>query len=248
MHLTTNGIVLSTQKTGDDRILTMLTADFGVLTAYANGANRIRTRLNASTELLSYSSFVIFKSRGRSVVNSADSLHIFFKIREDIEKLALASYFAELVKELSPAKEKAKAQLSLFLNSLSFLESGKRDQRLLKSLMELRFLTLAGYMPSLVACRECACFEADEMWFSPLNGDLICGGCLKEEDKHTGVYISAGVLAAMRHIIYSPPEKLFSFSLSSEGLDMLAAVSERFFKVQLEKTLPTLEFYQSVTR
>jgi len=246
MQLTTNGIVLSVNKTGDDRILTVLTAHSGVITAYANGANRIKTRLNASTELLSYSRFVVFQSRGRNVVDSADSLHIFFGIREDIEKLALASYFAELAKELSPAKERADIQLSVILNSLHFLENGKRDNRMLKPLMELRLLTLSGYMPSLVSCRECACFEAAEMWFSPLNGDLACGSCAKEEDKHTCMYISAGVLAAMRHIIYSPPEKLFSFTLSPEGFDMLNRVSERFFKMQLEKTLPTLEFYKNL--
>lgn len=246
MQLKTDGIILSDYKTNDDRILTILSREHGVMTAYANGANKSGSKLSASTELLCYSHFVIFSNRGRNIVDSADSLHIFFGIRSDLEKLSLASYFAELAKELSPKSEAADAQLSLLLNSLSFIENGKRDSRLLKALLELRLLTLAGYMPQLVGCRECGSFEAEQMLFFPLHGELLCGNCASGEDKHKGIYISAGVLAAMRHIIYAPPEKLFSFTLSGQGLDSITSVAEKFLKAQLEKTLPTLEFYKSI--
>lgn len=246
MQLTTDGIILSDHKTNEDRILTILTREQGVLTAYANGANKLSARLSATTELLCYSRLVIFQNRGRNVVDSADSLHIFFKLRSDLEKLSLASYFAELSRELSPKNEQADAQLSLLLNCLSFIENEKRDSRLLKALLELRLLTLAGYMPQLVGCRECNSFNADETLFSPLHGELLCGNCATVEDKHKGVYISPGVLAAMRHIIYAPPEKLFSFTLSPKGLNSLVSVSEKYLKAQLEKTLPTLEFWKSL--
>lgn len=246
MQLKTDGIVLSDRRIEDDRVLAILTREQGVITAFANGANRMRTRLAASTELLCYSQFVLFSSRGRNVVDSADTIHIFFGIRGDLMKLSLASYFAEITKELAPQKEPAGAQLSLLLNCLSFIENGKRDSRLLKSLLELRLLTLAGYMPQLVGCRECARFEDDEMLFLPLHGELVCGDCATAEDKLSGDPVSPGVLAAMRHIIYSPPEKLFSFQLSPTGLDSLAAVSERFLISQLEKQPATLEFYRSL--
>lgn len=246
MQLTTDGIILSDYKTNDDRILTILTREQGVLTAYANGANKLSAKLSATTELLCYSRLVIFSHRGRNIVDSADSLHIFFNLRSDLEKLSLASYFAELAKELSPKNEPADSQLSLLLNCLSFIENGKRDSRLLKALLELRLLTLAGYMPQLVGCRVCNSFDAEEMLFFPPYGELLCGSCSTDEDKRQGIYISAGVLAAMRHIIYAPPEKLFSFTLSPQGLDSLASMSEKYLKAQLEKTLPTLEFYKSL--
>lgn len=247
MKLTTDGIVLSDHKTGDDRILTVLTREQGVITAFANGANRIKTSLSASTELLCYSQFVLFSSRGRNVVDSADSRHIFFGIRGDLEKLSLASYFAELTKELAPQKEPADAHLSLLLNCLHFIENGKRDSRLLKALLELRLLTLGGYMPSLVGCRECSAYDAGEMLFFSLHGELVCDNCATDEDKHTAFHVNPGVLAAMRHIIYAPPEKLFSFTLSAQGLDSLEAVSELYLTAQLEKTLPTLGFYKSLS-
>lgn len=244
MQLTTAGIVLRDYKTDENRLLTLLTAGAGVISAWANGANRTRSKLAASTELLCYSDFVFFQSRGRYTVDMADSKRIFFGIRSDLDKLALASYLAELTMELAPHGEEADTYLKLLLNTLHLLETGGRPVLQLKALYELRMLTLAGYMPALVACRSCASYEAAEMYFFPGDGDLCCGNCLAGQVG--GVRIGMGVLTAMRHIIYSPPDKLFGFSLSEEGLRLLARVVETYLKHCLEKTLPTLEFWHAM--
>jgi DNA repair protein RecO (recombination protein O) len=248
MQIKTDGVVLSDHKIEDDRILTLLTRDHGVMTAFANGANRVKTRLSASTELLCYSQFVLFSSRGRHVVDAADSIRIFFGLRKDLEKLSLASYLAELAKELAPQKQEASQELSLLLNSLSFIDEGKRDLALLKAIFELRLLTLAGYMPDLVACRGCSEFEKEDMRFLALSGELVCGDCATEEEKRTGAAVSPGALAAMRHIIYAPPERLFAFTLSPKGTGLLAGVSERYLLAMLEKMPATLAFYKSLAK
>lgn len=248
MQIKTDGVVLSRHRIEDDRILTLLTRDQGVMTAFANGANRVKTRLSASTELLCYSQFVLFSGRGRHVVDTADSLRIFFRLREDLNKLSLASYLAELAKELAPQKQEAPQELSLLLNCLSFIEDEKRDLPILKAIFELRLLTLAGYMPNLVACRTCAVFEKADMLFFPLAGELVCGDCATADERQTGTPVAPGVLAAMRHIIYAPPEKLFSFKLSPGGTTRLAAVCEQYLLAMLEKMPPTLEFYKSLSK
>lgn len=245
MQLTTKGIVLRDYKIQEDRVLTILTEAAGVVTAYAGGANRTRSKLAAATELLCYSELVLFRSRGRSTVDKADSLRIFFGIRSDLDKLALASYLAELTAELAPSDEEAGTYLRLLLNTLHLLEKGGRPRAQLKALYELRLLTLSGYMPDLVACRGCAAYEADPMYFFPATGDLCCPNCM--DSQAGGVRIAPGVLAAMRHIAYSEPGKLFGFSLSPEGLAHLGRVAEQYVQFQVEKTFPTLEFYHSLT-
>ncbi|MDR2932219.1 MAG: DNA repair protein RecO, partial [Oscillospiraceae bacterium] len=123
MKLSTDAIVLRDYKIEEDRILTLLTRKYGVITAYANGANRMRSRLAGSTELLCYSDFVLFKNRERYSVDGADLIRSFFGLRADIEALALASYFAELVAELATHSEDAENYLKLVLNTLHFLEN-----------------------------------------------------------------------------------------------------------------------------
>jgi len=247
MQTTIDGIVLRARSLEGDRLLNILTAELGLITAYANRTGNMRSRLAASTEALSYSRFVLFTHRGRVTVDKADSNQIFFAVRADFEKLCLASYFAQLAGELLTAAEPAQEPLRLLLNCLHYLEEGKRTPAQLKPIFELRLLTLAGFMPGLVGCRVCAEYTAEEMFFFPLEGELACGSCLQKDDapKSGGVPVSAGVLAAMRHIIYAPAERLFSFTLGEDGLRSLSWISEQYLLTRAERSFPALEMYKN---
>ena len=243
--VTIDGLVLRAHPIEGDRILTILTAGQGLVTAYANRTRTMRSKLAASTEALCYSRFVLFAHRGRTVVDKADCNRIFFGIREDYGKLCLASYFAQLAAELLAQDEPAPQPLRLILNALHHLEAGSRPQRLLKPLYELRLLTLAGFMPDLVGCR-CCCEHLDEgMIFFPREGDIACASCCLEQSPPGGVALSPGVLAAMRHIIYAPVERLFSFTLTDSGLDELMRVSEGYLLARVERSFSALEFYRA---
>ena len=246
MQITTYGMVLREKTIEDDRLLTILTKEYGVIFAYARGAKRLRGKLVSSTEQLCYSRFVLFKNKDRYTVDAADSDTIFFGIRQDIEKLALASYFCELFAQAAPREEPAEEYLRLLLNCLAFLDSGKRSPLFLKPVLELRLLTLAGFMPDLLGCRECGAFESPNMGFLPQTGELICGDCQAQSEQGFAIPVSPGVLTAMRHIIYSEFEKLFRFSLEEGGLRQLSAISEKYLLYQLDLRFPTLDFYHSL--
>ena len=245
MQHTMEGIVLRQYKAGEDRILHILTARQGVLTAYANKSAAPRSPLAASTELLCYCCFVLFHNRDRCIVDKADTLRIFFGVRQDMEKLALASYMAQLADELCPHGVEAAEHLRLLLNTLHYIEKEKRPRPHLKALFELRLLTLSGFMPNLVGCRVCGCYEAPVMRFLPRSGELLCAGC-QDAAGEQGMPAGPGVLAAMRHIIYAPLDKLFAFRLSDEGLGALQYIAETYLKCQVERTFSALEFYTSL--
>ncbi|MCL2856679.1 MAG: DNA repair protein RecO [Oscillospiraceae bacterium] len=247
MNTTIDGIVLRARALEGDRLLHILTAELGLITAYANRTGTMRSKMAASTEALSYSRFVLFTHRGRVSVDKADSNQIFFGVRADFAKLCLASYFAQLAGELLTAGESADEPLRLLLNCLHILEESKREPAQLKPIFELRLLTLAGFMPDLVGCRFCAEYNGEDMIFFPREGELSCGPCLQEEGvpKSGGVSVSAGVLAAMRHIIYAPAERLFSFTLGDDGLRALSWISEQYLLTRAERSFPALEMYKS---
>ncbi len=245
MQITTMGIIIRAREHDDDRILTILTRDCGVVTAYARGAKKLRGRLLSATELLCYSRFVLFKNKDRYQVDQAESEQNFFGLRSDIEKLSLASYLAQLCAQVAPAEEEAGGFLSLLLNSLYLLEKGRRSQAFIKAVFELRVMSMAGYMPDLVGCRSCGCYESGEMYFLPLSGELMCGGCLGAAEV-VKLRLAPGILAAMRHILYSEPARLFDFSLSEEGLRYLGEICEYYTIVQLDLRLSGLDFYKSL--
>lgn len=129
------------------------------------------------------------------------------------------------------------------LNTLSFLMEGKREDLLLKSVLELRMLSMSGYMPNLLGCEHCGEFEKDVMYFVPEKGCLYCSDCKAEV---SSIPAGRGVVSAMRHIVYAEFEKLFQFSVSDESLKQLSYITERFLLTQIQRPFKTLDFYKSM--
>lgn len=245
MQITTDAIVIREKKFKGDRILLLLSKDYGVLSAYARGASSPKSKYAAATELFSYSNFVLTQKGENFWVDSADTNKIFFGLRNDINKISTASYFCELTSYLAPKNEEAYEYLRLILNCLHFLSEDKRNSAFLKSLFELRLLTMAGFMPNLVACDNCGEYQTQKMFFSPEKGILICSKCSDSYDDLNGfTKIDISVLSAMRHIIYSDFEKLFSFSLSDNSLKNLNNLSQAYTLSHIDFVPKTLTFLQ----
>ncbi len=245
MQMKTAGIILRVHPVENDRLLGILTREYGVLNAFARGAQTPRSRLASSTEQFCYGSMELFFYRDTYTVDTAEVEASFFELRRDLTRLALASYIAELTYELAPKEENASEYLRLILNTLHFLKTGARQPKLLKSLYELRLLTMAGYMPDLTGCSHCGAYEAEQMSFSVEEGSLICGGCQKEVPT-SAISVTPGVLQAMRHLVYSEFERLFSFTLSQQGIDELMHLCEQYLRYHVPHRFRTLDFYRSL--
>ena len=246
MTIKTDAIVIKEQATGEqDKLVTLLTREIGVIRAFANGARNPKNKNVATTGLLCYSDFSIEKTqKGAYIVKDATAKETFFSLRKDIVSLSLAQYFAELAFEFSPREERADEFLSLILNCVYLVAEGKKDNNLIKAAAELRFLSLAGYMPSLVVCDSCGKYESETMKFSISTGKIFCDAC---ETNEYVIPVSFAVIAAMRHICFSEPQKVFSFKLSKSSTEELCEVTEKYLKALSGKKYKTLEFYKMMT-
>lgn len=246
MTLKTDGIVIREQSTGEqDRLITILTREHGIVKGFVNGARNPKNKNVGATDLLCYSDFYIEKNKKDVyVIKEATAKHVFFSLRENITLLSLAQYFAQLTFELAPREENSSEFLSLLLNSLYLLGKSSKNISLIKAVTELRMLCISGYMPNLVGCCNCGCFENEKMFFSCNSGRLFCPDCLPTEKTSE---INMSVLTAMRHISFSEKEKIFSFSLSHDSLNMLCDITERYLKNNTHGKYKTLEFYKMMS-
>ena len=244
--ISTDDLVIKTGETGSsDRICTIITREKGVIRAFANGAKNIKNKNHAATNQFVYSDFVLFKGRESYTVNEADIKENFGMRLDGLEKLALAQYFGELCITLAADNAGDEGFLRLMLNALHLLAGGKYSFDHIKAVTELRMMCLGGYMPNLVMCAVCGCFEAEEMYFYPATGKIFCKKC-RPAGYAKNIRLSLGALTAMRHICYSPFEKIFSFSLSDENEKILADATETFLLAQTERTYKTLDFYHNI--
>ncbi len=243
MKLTTDALIVrENNNIGEsDRFVTALTRDCGVIRASVRDARNLKSRNSSATHLLCYSRLTLYKGREKYIVDDAESINVFFKVREQLDTLALAQYFCELAGVLAPQEEPAEEALRLLLNSLHYLAEGSRPLPMLKAVTELRLLRQAGYMPAVAACAGCNAESGT--WFSPLQGVLLCDTC---HGTIPAVAVSPTVLAAMRHIVYAPFERCFAFSLPEAEAAALCDVAERFLLTQLGRGFNTLDFYHSI--
>ncbi|MCR4615048.1 MAG: DNA repair protein RecO [Clostridiales bacterium] len=244
MHMNTEGLIIRENSTGEsDRVVTILTRDYGVLRAFARGAKKTKSSMQSGTQMLCYSKLSLFRGADAYIVDSAEPIEVFFKLRENIERLALAQYFCELAGELSPEYEGSEEQLRLVLNALHFLASGKKPQPMLKAVVELRLMCLAGYMPNLVGCDGCGKFEDKTMFFNPAEGLIFCPDC-----SGSGIELDMGILTAMRFICYSSGNKLFSFGLPDKSFSKLSEVTEEYLRNRISRKFKTLDFYNTLVQ
>lgn len=251
MQIKTQGFVLKQRNIGEnDKIITLLTPDLGIIEASARNVKSGRSGLASACQLMTYSEFCLYRGKSGYSINTAEVTEAFYSLRLDVIKVALAGYFCELTTYLSPSGENTPDYLRLLLNTLSFLQTDKRNPLMLKAIFELRGAAIAGFMPNLVCCTECSHFEKEEMYFLLLEGVLICSDCFSETELFRKdspiVSVPTPILSALRHIVYAPMEKLYSFKLEEQALSQLQFITEQFALFHTDGNFRSLEIYKSL--
>lgn len=245
MYLKTEGLILrQTEYKERDRLLTVLTRDYGKMTLKARGVRTKSSKLKGACQLLTYGEFTIVDYQGYHVITEAEPKQMFFGLRENLELLSLASYFAQVVEVVAQEDCPNPELLSLILNAMFALSEQKRPQILVKAAFELRVACLAGYEPNLMGCPICGDPSPDRFHVS--RGCLQCKDCGQGEFDGIRMPIPPGALSAMRYIVECPAKRLFAFSLSEEAAEQLSAATETFLCTQLERGFYTLDFYKSI--
>ena len=244
----TEGVVLKERSVGEqDKFIDILTKNSGVLEVNVRGAKKINGKNGSSTQLFAYSRFCLDQRGDRLYLNSAEPIHIFYGLRSELTRISLASYFAEILRYCIAERADSESVMRLLLNTMHFLENGTRDEVLLRCIFEMRLMSEIGYMPDVLACRNCGEFAPEELCFSINDGGFFCKDCAGEQD--TGGYfdVKLPVLEAVRHIVLSDFDRLFNFRVSESVLDKLDKLSAAYVEARLERRFATLDFYRSLT-
>lgn len=242
MHTVTTGLVLrETTYKEADKILTVLTPE-GKRTLRSRGCRRKGSKLAAASQLLVYSELTLFSYKDYDSLSEASSLNQFRTLRSDIQKLALASYFAQTMECVAVEGRGDPELLSLILNSLYALDQLDHPLPLVKAAYELKLMELCGYAPQVACCAICGAPAPAQAYFHLSEGAVLCHQC----HSGGGIAMTPSTRAAMEHILHGNPKKLFSFSLDEGSLATLGQISQQFLLAQLERSFSTLDFYRGL--
>ncbi len=249
------GLVIRTVDIKEsDRLVTIFTEEMGVVSALARGARSLKSRQMSSTMQFCYGSFVLCKRGEHYWIKEASLIESFFGIRNSIEGLALATYIAEVLCDIA-VTEAERDLLRLSLNSLYAISERKCSFDMIKAAFEIRAASIIGFMPDVLACSRCG-EKLGNFYFKIMDGSLVCYSCRQkaisqhEDDElsQTVCILTEGAKIALGYCIHSPLEKIFSFRISDEDMQIFSKAAEEYLINQLERSFKSLDFYNEVKR
>ena len=176
-YFDTQGIVVQSRDLGEaDRITVMLTPNRGLVSCVARGARRTNSKTGGHVDILRHISAQV--SEGRSdlhVISQVETVNAYLGLRRDLDRLTLASHFAEISERFSHPNAPNPQLFTLLRDTLSYTESTpKPNLQLLRLWYETTLLATVGLQPQLHRCvRTNTEIPPGDHWFSPSEGGLI---------------------------------------------------------------------------
>lgn len=241
---TAEGIVLRTRNLGEaDRIITLYTRERGKVEGVARGSRRSRSRLIGGTQLFTHGRYMLFSGRSLDTLSQAEIRQSFAGLREDLVKMAYASYMAELMDTLVEPGEPSEDLFCLLRDALANLERGG-DAAHVARWYELRLMAILGYEPELSACLGCGRGELDGVRFSAREGGLLCPDCAGRDG--SAVPIGRSAIEVMRRLVATDGERLGILRPSKADLELIEHIGRAFIDARLPRPLKSLGFLTSV--
>lgn len=170
-------LVLKTRNLGEaDRVLLLLSEEYGKFEAVVKGARRQRSRFIGNTLPFNLLNAMFFTGKNLDQLSQAELIHSFALLREDLIKLAYASFWVELIDEFVPERETVTDIYGFLLAALITLEKTTNPE-LLNLAFQMRLLNYLGYQPELDSCVSCGTQTLRDQYFSAKSGGIICGSC-----------------------------------------------------------------------
>ncbi len=252
--LTLDAIVIGEVALGEnDKILTILTSKKGKMTVIAKGIKNINSKRGAGANLFCYSTYGFVKRNDRLWLDSIEVKDSFTGLRDDIGSVALASYFAEVAKEVCMEENDESEMLRLVLNSVYALANKKEVPAWkVKAAFELQAMCILGFSPNFDTCAACGeklpgpekrtVFELEQ-------GGFVCEKCAAREDfeiSKDGYAVSPETFNAVRCICTLPQNKMLSYKIPDKYVREFCTICEQYLIVHTEKNFKTLSYYKTI--
>jgi DNA repair protein RecO (recombination protein O) len=234
----TEALVLRTHRLGEaDKIVSLLTRQFGRLRAVAAGAQRPKSRYGGTLEPLSYVRLWIFERENRDLlrINSAELAESFFSMQKDYRVQIAAQYVAEAAERFLPERE---ANDRVFRLLLAVLRAIKGTGEINRPLVYFNYwlLRLGGFLPDFAACAGCgAKLDARGYYVAGAHG-LACGACQSPRDSFS---VAMSDIADTTECCQAPLEKWITAGKVNPELNSVRRFLEELIESHLERKLVT---------
>lgn len=173
----TEAIILRQRRIGEaDRFLTLITPGLGKFDVKARGIRKTTSRMSGHLQPLCRCMLQIAQGRSADVVTGVETLESFQSLHEDLDRLSLGLYAAELAERITPEAVPSYPAFQLVADTLRRLDH--EDGWAALRFFEMQLLVQSGYRPELDTCVSCTAeLQPIQNYFVPLAGGAVCKAC-----------------------------------------------------------------------
>ncbi len=201
-----------------DKILTLFSAERGIVRAVAKGARKPGTKSSGRSDVLGVNRLLLAKGKSLDIITQSEGMESFRPLRNDLQRLTYSLYYAELAQHFGTGLEQESEKFFEFLLcSLRAQSDGVAEASILCLEFELRLLQQLGYQPEIDACVICrnalteyllatfnfdqaalsvnVAFRISDVWFATAN-QLRSGSGRWVAGRQIGDHAAAAVVAS----------------------------------------------------
>lgn len=233
------GIVVAASQWGDnDKMLTVLTREKGVISVAAKGVKSLKNKNSQAVMPLCYSEFLLNARSDAYSLASADIIESFYPLREDVVLLAYGVYFAQLAAFTVGRNNLADDEVRLLLNSLYMLTRQRERMEVIKCAFELKICEYAGFAPYVEAC---SCGE-EGIYFDVAQGETVCALHRTETSKK----ISPSAKSVFEYVQNADLKEALTFTVDTAVAKEVSLLAEEFLKHQLGRLPKGLDYIKKL--
>lgn len=241
----TEGIIIRVRDYGEaDRIITLFTREHGKVQAIVKGCRKQKSKNRGVIQLFTYGDFVIYSGRNLDTVTQCQAKEVFGPIREDLDRMAYATYLVEL---LDGFVNPGDAHGDLFFLSLVCLHLlTVDDPELVIRTFEIRLMDTLGYRPHLTDCVACGeALEGSRIFFSSRLGGGLCTRCASRDPE--AITSRMGTINMLKQLAVWDLKRLRVLKLTGETKRELGEIMKTYIGQRIEKKIKSADFLQSLT-
>lgn len=244
----TPGIILFKKDLSqDDGLFVILSRNFGKISAKARGVKKIKNKL--ASHLFSFNLVDLTFASGRffDQITSANVVEIYPNLRNDLKRLGLAFFAAEIVDQLVKEKATEPELFDLFKDFLNLLNEKKNPEPIFYflSLFIFKLIYQLGYQPELFICQNCRKkILPEKNYFSPELNGLFCSACQKKVKGASPIFNNT--IKILRLAGALSLKKIIKIKVGNREISELGKLAKFFLKSHLDQDLKSEKFLRLV--
>lgn len=236
MYYKTHGIIIKKTNSGEaDKVLTIVTPNYGKIQCIARGSRKPKSKLNGHLDLFNLSDFNLVHGKGYDVITGCMTIQSFKRVKNALDQTARMYSAAELLNRLVLTSQKDEKIYFLLKEYLEFCDShlprdeSRRD--FTSWSFSIKLFDALGVFPELTNCLACRqpISSSTESYISAYMDGIFCKKCRTENNDLTEINI---------YLI-----KLFRFFQSSEYSQITRLRLEKNIREQVRNMMHKIVMY-----